>query len=149
MKTIRCEYCHQEVPANQYEAHVKEHTKLQDDGQQVDYATLPADQRHGVELDFENAPKWYQHQKCGQVTGMPHEIIKTYLKNPYFYSGMTFCTGCEDHVPESECVWEETGQNLSEYKDELKAKVPRPPGCFGFMLLFLLIFAAAMTSFTL
>jgi len=147
MKTFKCNFCHQDIPVTQYWSHISEHKKRREDGQQTDYATLPAEQLQDVELDFESAPKWYRHQRCGQVTGMPHEIIKTYLKNPWFYSDLTFCIGCKDHVPESECVWEETGQNLGEYKNELKAKVPRPAGCLGAVLFVVLIFATAMTGF--
>lgn len=121
---IRCQYCHEHVPRSQYNQHVQQHLKVREDGQQTDYATLPPEQR-GSSVDFATAPHWYRHLKCGEVTGMPEEIIQTYLANPWFYlSDKTFCTGCGKHVRQRECVWEETGENLQTYSDRLRAAKP-------------------------
>jgi len=130
MKTIRCEFCHKDIPSGQYKQHVAEHTKLRDDGQLTDYATLPESERSD-DNSVASAPRWYQHSRCGGVTGMPEEIIATYLQDPWFYSSdETYCCGCQNHVPNSECTWTETGQNLQEYMDGLREGIPRP-GCFG------------------
>ncbi|MBI1248885.1 hypothetical protein GC197_13720 [bacterium] len=120
----RCEYCHEYIPNSEYYSHIEKHMEIREDGQQTDYATLPPEERAAME-ELENAPRWYRHQKCGQVTGMPEEIIQTYLANPWFYlSDKTFCTGCNTHVRQEECVWEETGENLQVYTDRLRAAKP-------------------------
>jgi hypothetical protein len=126
-----CDYCHQYIPRAQMSAHVAEHLKLQPDGQHTDYATLPLDER-ASEKELADAPKWYKHTKCGEVTGMPDEIIQTYLANPWFYlADRTFCTGCGKHVRQRECVWEETGEDLQTYTDRLRAAKPElRPGLF-------------------
>ncbi|NLS96888.1 MAG: hypothetical protein GXX96_32530 [Planctomycetaceae bacterium] len=121
---VRCPYCHEYVPQSQYGRHEQQHLRLQEDGQQAEYATLPPEERE-VSTDLTSAPRWYRHKKCGQVTGMPEEIIQTYLTNPWFYlSDKTFCTGCGKHVRLRECVWEETGENLQTYNDRLRAGKP-------------------------
>ena len=121
---VRCQFCHVHVPSGQYDQHVQQHLALGPDGQQNEYATLPPEQRV-VSPEFESAPRWYRHRKCGEVTGMPEEIIQTYLQDPWFYSDKTFCTGCGQHVPQSECVWEETGEDLQTYNDKLRAAKPQ------------------------
>lgn len=119
-----CDYCHQYIPRSQMSAHVAEHLKLREDGQQTEYATLPPDVR-AAEEELKNAPHWYLHTRCGGVTGMPDEIILTYLANPWFYlSDRTYCGGCEKHVRQRECVWRETGENLQDYIDRLRAAKP-------------------------
>ena len=136
MSQIRCEYCHEYIAESEYNAHVQRHTTLRQDGQQADYATLPPEQRSDDAL--EGVPQIYIHSKCGQATGMPTEIIQTYLENPYFYlADSTFCTGCNRHVPNKECHWSETGENLQEYTDRLrKAKPECRPGLFSRILVF-------------
>ena len=52
---------------------------------------------------------------------MPTEVIRSYLVNPFLYSGVTFCTGCGEYVPHRDCFWVETGQSLQEYFDDLRA----------------------------
>jgi hypothetical protein len=82
-------------------------------------------------------PRVYVHRKCGVATQMPEEIIRSYLQNPYLYSSdETFCCGCNKHVPERECKWTETGENLQEYMDRLRAAKPemRPKGCLAVIL---------------
>jgi hypothetical protein len=126
-----CDFCHQWIPRGQMSAHVNEHLKLQEDGQHTDYATLTPEER-AAEEELADAPQWYQHTKCGEVTGMPDEIILTYLANPWFYlADSTYCGGCEKHVPLRECVWEETGENLQTYTNRLRAAKPElRPGNF-------------------
>lgn len=101
--------------------HIEAHAELREDGQQKDYITLPENERFSWKLS--DVPQVYRHAKCGKRTGMPEEIIRSYLANPFMYgSDETYCTGCQDHVPNSECNWTETGQNLQEYMDELRAE---------------------------
>lgn len=121
---VRCEYCHEYVPRSQYNQHVDQHLELREDGQQSEYATLPPEDRMTA-YDVNTVPRWYRHDSCGEVTGMPEEIIETYLTNPWFYlSDKTFCTGCHRHVRLKECVWEETGEDLQTYTDRLRADKP-------------------------
>ena len=137
MATTRCDYCHEEIPNSEYKAHVRAHQKRRADGQQTDYATLPASERSGAVNAFESAPQVYVHTKCGVATQMPDEIIQTYLQDPWYYaSDETFCCGCQDHVPNSECVWEETNQNVQAYMDDLREGIPAPKllGCLGLVL---------------
>jgi hypothetical protein len=119
-----CDFCHQWIPRREMSAHVAEHLKLQEDGQHTDYATLTPEER-ASEKQLADEPQWYRHTKCDAVTGMPDEIILTYLANPWFYlSDRTYCSGCEKHVHLRECVWEETGENLQTYTDRLRAAKP-------------------------
>jgi hypothetical protein len=122
MAKIQCSYCHELVDAIAYPFHEAKHRATQSDGQQKDYATLPADERE--EGDLAGVPRVYIHRKCGVATQMPEKIIRTYLKNPYFYSDDTFCCGCNRHVPSRECDWEETGENLQTYTERLRAAKP-------------------------
>jgi hypothetical protein len=123
MPKIHCPYCHEEVDALAYPIHEANHRMTREDGQQNEYVTLPEDQRETGDLD--GVPQVYVHQKCGVATGMPEEIIRTYLKNPYIYSGdATYCCGCSTHVPNRECVWTETGEDLQTYMDKLRAAKP-------------------------
>ncbi len=122
MAIVQCPYCHEMVATIAYPLHVQKHEKKREDGQQADYATLPEGQR--TEGELEGVPRWYRHEACGTVTGMPEEIIRTYLENPFFYGSDTFCAGCRKHVHERECAWVETGENLHEYKLGLQAAKP-------------------------
>jgi hypothetical protein len=123
MSTVHCPFCHADVESAAYSAHEAEHLKLRPDGQQAEYVTLPAEQRHDGSL--EGVPQVYQHKKCGELTGMPEEIIRSYLNNPYLYlADRTFCCGCGKHVPFRECVWIDTGEDLQTYSDKLRAEKP-------------------------
>ncbi len=123
MDTIRCPYCHENVAINGFEEHKRTHLEKKPDGQQTDYATLPPEDR--LEGDLTGVPTVYVHQQCGAATGMPDEIVRSYIKNPFLYmSDSTFCTGCEKHVPIGECIWADTGENLQSYMDSLRAKKP-------------------------
>jgi hypothetical protein len=136
MSTIRCPYCHEQIDKRDYSAHEAEHLKLQDDGQQSEYATLPPEDRESGSLS--GVPKVYRHTKCGVATKMPEEIIRSYLKNPYMYmADETFCCGCNTHVPFRECQWTETGEDLQTYTDKLRAQKPemKPKGCLAAIVL--------------
>ncbi len=123
MNTIRCPFCHEYVDGAAYPAHEAEHLKLRSDGQQSEYVTLPPEERAGGSL--EGVPRAYRHDRCGGITGMPEEIIRSYLQNPYLYlADRTFCCGCGKHVPLGECVWVETGEDLQTYTDKLRAQKP-------------------------
>ena len=134
MKQVRCEFCHEYVDAAKYDAHCAEHMKLRPDGQQSEYVTLPPEER--TEGSLEGVPQVYVHRKCGAGTGMPEEIIRSYLQNPYLYlADRTFCTGCGRHVPFAECVWTETGEDLQTYMNRLRAEKPEMrPGLLKRML---------------
>lgn len=137
MAQIRCPYCHEYIDEAAFAAHERRHTKSRPDGQQTDYVTLPDDERE--EGDLTGVPRVYVHRKCGAATGMPEEIIRTYLKNPFMYmADATFCTGCGKHVPFRQCEWVETGENLQSYMDDMRAAKPemQRKGCFGLLALF-------------
>jgi hypothetical protein len=142
MATFRCPYCHEYIDSDAYPAHEAEHRKLRPDGQQTEYATLaPEDRKEG---SLEGVPTVYRHVRCGVATGMPEEIVRSYLKNPFLYSAdATFCCGCGTHVPNRECVWVETGENLQTYMDRLRGAKPqmKAKGCLG-----VLVVAIAITT---
>ncbi len=69
---------------------------------------------------LQGIPRGYRHAKCGVVTGMPEEIIRSYLVNPFLYSNRSFCCGCNGYVGYDQLFWVETGQNLDEYFQQLK-----------------------------
>jgi hypothetical protein len=136
METIRCPYCHEYIDPAAYPAHEAEHRKPRPDGQQSETATLPPEDREQGPLA--GVPKVYRHSRCGAATGMPEEIIRSYLKNPYMYmADATSCCGCGKHVPFRECVWVETGKDLQTYTGNLRAAKPemKPRGCWGVLLL--------------
>jgi len=132
MAKVHCPYCHKDVEETLFPEHEAQHRKARPDGQQTDYATLrEEDREHG---DLDGVPQVYVHRKCGVATGMPEEIIRTYLKNPYMYmADATFCCGCGKHVPFRECEWVETGEDLQSYADKLRAAKPelKPQGCMA------------------
>lgn len=116
----RCPYCHQSVAAHLYRAHVADHTRLLEDGQMADHVTLAPEHRFQGELQA--VPQWYRHDRCGAVTGMPEEIIRSYLADPFLYSDYTFCTGCGKYPHASEFHWVDTGENLLEYNRRLRVE---------------------------
>ena len=116
----RCPFCHEDVPPLQYKAHLAQHTKLRDDGQMTDHVTVaPAERYQG---DLKGVPMWYRHEKCGAVTGMPEEIIRSYLADPFLYSDYSFCTGCGKYPHVSEFQWVDTGENLHAYNRRLRVE---------------------------
>jgi hypothetical protein len=84
-----------------------------------DHITVEPSARYDGPLD--DVPKWYTHEKCGAVTGMPEEIIRSYLANPFLYADRTFCHGCREYVPTRELVWNETGERMADYNDGLRS----------------------------
>ncbi len=127
MSKIRCPFCHCCVDEDDADEHFARHAEDRGDGQQNDYITVPPSERYTGSL--KGVPKVYRHKGCGGVTGMPEEIIRSYLVNPFLYSAdATFCTGCSEHVPLRECVWTETGEDLQTYTDRLRSKAGRQPG---------------------
>jgi hypothetical protein len=122
MALLHCPYCHLEVEDASFEAHIKSHTRIRPDGQLTTYKTLKPE---GRELgDISDVPQTYYHIRCGVGTIMPEEIVRSYLVNPYLYSNVTYCGGCQEHVPYTECYWEETKENLQAYFDGLRALKP-------------------------
>ncbi len=124
MKAKRCPFCHEYISVADYPQHQAKHLKLRPDGQHTDYVSLPEDERELGGLA--GVPSVYVHRRCGVATGMPEDIIRSYLKNPFLYTaGRTFCHGCHTHVPDRECVWTETGEDLQSYFDGLRAAKSR------------------------
>jgi hypothetical protein len=127
--TKRCPFCHELIDLGEFGAHCAEHQQLRPDGQQNEYVTLPPEERE--QGDLEGVPQVYRHWRCGRCTGMPEEIIRTYLKNPF--------TG--QHVPCRELVWVETGENMQDYNNRLRAayreRNPNPAARFLLRLLML------------
>ncbi len=123
MSKTQCPYCHESIDNNLLASHIEEHRQLLPDGQQKDYVTLPPEERYDNEL--KGVPVVYEHSTCGVATCMPDEIVRSYLKNPYLYlADTTFCAGCGKQVPNRECKWEETGENVQTYFDRLRAAKP-------------------------
>jgi hypothetical protein len=72
-----------------------------------------------------DGPRTYVHQTCGTSTTMPAEIARRYRADPWHYlSDQTFCNGCNTTVPDRECAWADTGENLQAYFDRLRAATP-------------------------
>jgi hypothetical protein len=118
MLFVRCPYCHKQVFRFFYSGHKAKHTARRPDGQQNEYVTLHPTGRYQGSLA--GVPQSYRHAKCGVVTRMPEEIIRSYLVNPFLYGAGSFCCGCSEHIPEEELFWYETGQNMAEYTRELR-----------------------------
>jgi hypothetical protein len=84
----------------------------------------PSSPQDGTEfqppVDWDGVPRHYVHQNCGTVTPMPEHVIQTYLADPCFYfMPDTTCAKCGS-VPDSRCVWVETGERLDKYMNRLK-----------------------------
>jgi len=150
MAQVRCPYCHEYVEKAAFPAHESRHVKTRPDGQQTDYVTLPAEERE--QGDLADVPKVYVHRTCGAATCMPEEIIRSYLKNPYIYTAnSTFCTGCGKQVPDRECEWTETGEDLQSYTKKLQAAKPemKPKGCLAVVLFLCIVLSGVVTALAL
>ena len=80
-------------------------------------------------------PREYVHQTCGTATTMPPDVVRQYLADPWHYlSDRTFCVGCNANVPDRECAWDDTGENLQEYFNRLRAVKPPGPAVMSFVL---------------
>ena len=116
---VRCPFCHKYILQWFYEAHSRKHMRKKPDGQHNDHITNAPDDRYRGPLD--GVPRSYRHARCGGGTGMPEEIIRSYLVNPLLYIDRSFCTGCGDYVDCSELTWVETGENMMTYNGRLRA----------------------------
>ena len=126
MLFVRCAFCHKLVFRPFYASHRAKHTELLPDGQMTDHITVhPQDQYQG---SLAGVPQVYRHTRCEVETGMPDEIIRSYLVNPFLYSGGSFCCGCNDYVPVEELFWVETGQSLADYFRGLQEQYLRVHG---------------------
>jgi hypothetical protein len=123
---VECPFCHKRVFRLFYYRHIAEHTELRDDGQMHDHITVREDGRYAGSLD--GVPKIYRHSRCGGGTGMPEEIIRSYLANPFLYSGGSFCCGCNNYMPYEELFWIETGESLADYFRKLQEEYLRVHG---------------------
>ena len=126
MLFVQCPSCHKQVFRLFYPGHKAGHQALRPDGQQNEYVTLHPTGRYQGSLA--GVPQSYRHPKCGVVTRMPEEIIRSYLVNPFLYGAGSFCCGCGEHIPEQELFWYETGQNMAEYTHELREAYIRKHG---------------------
>lgn len=153
---IRCEYCHIWIDPYEHKAHIQEHLRLRPDGQQNEYVTLPPEEWY--QGTIEEAPKVYRHLRCGCCTGMPVEIIRTYLKDPFAYSDFTYCSGCQTHVPCREFVWVETGENMQAYNNRLRRNylgwrktsardIGKTVGLMGRLLLYTILIGFILLAF--
>ncbi len=138
MQTKQCPYCHEQIEIGTFALHCQAHEHVRPDGQQEEYVTLAPESRSAQSLEYE--PQVYYHKKCGAGTQMPEEIVRSYLVNPYLYlADSTFCTGCGKQVPNRECVWSETGENLQSYIDRLRVDKPEyRPGLVARVLVLLI-----------
>lgn len=123
---MRCACCHRLVLRWLYARHREKHTARLPDGQMTNHITVhPRGRFKGT---LEGVPRVYHHPLCGVSTGMPEQIIRSYLANPFLYSGGSFCCGCRGYRPYVELFWEETGQSLEDYFRELQEDYLREYG---------------------
>lgn len=115
---IECPFCHKSVFRWFYSWHESKHTARRADGQMHEHVTLAPDKR--FEGSLTGVPRAYHHAKCGVTTGMPEEIIRTYLVNPLTYGDSSFCCGCGDYIVSSELTWTETGESVMGYMGRLR-----------------------------
>src|SRR5687768_10785160 len=123
MLFVQCPFCHKKVLRFFYAKHRTQHTTPLADGQMTDHVTVHPTGRYKGSLA--GVPQSYQHSLCGVVTGMPEEIIRSYLANPFLYSDKSFCCGCNDYVSKNELCWVETGQKLTDYTMQLRQEYLR------------------------
>lgn len=126
MLFVRCPFCHKLVFRPFYPGHRAKHTQLRPDGQMSEHMTVHPKGRYQGSL--EGVPRGYRHPLCEVATGMPEEIIRSYLVNPFLYSDSSFCCGCNDYVPCEELFWIETDECLADYFEKLKEEYLRAHG---------------------
>jgi hypothetical protein len=117
---VRCPFCHRLILQWLYERHERNHTRRKADGQMNEHITVAPDERYDGSLS--KVPRNYRHPRCGRGTGMPEEIIRSYLANPLLYSDSSFCTGCGEYIYCGELFWIETGESLMDYNGRLRAE---------------------------
>jgi Fe-S cluster assembly iron-binding protein IscA len=120
---IRCNYCHKLVLRWFLESHTQRHKKRQPDGQMAEHVTRAPNERYAGSLD--DVPQAYRHERCGVVTGMPEEIIRSYLIDPLMYSDRSFCCGCGDYINSAYLTWVETGEAVMDYLGRLRRRFLR------------------------
>ena len=113
-----CPYCHKSVFWLLVPWHIRKHTKLLPDGQMTDHITKPEVARY--EGSLEGVPRVYEHRGCGGITGMPEQIVRSYLVDPDLYSDHSFCAGCGKYVHTSKLFWLETNESLLDYNRRLR-----------------------------
>lgn len=74
------------------------------------------------EGSLEDVPSLYRHAKCGVVTQMPEEIIRTYLVSPLTYNDGSFCGGCGTYVDTATLTWIDTGEMVLKYMARLRSE---------------------------
>ncbi|MCE9524739.1 MAG: hypothetical protein K8R36_01645 [Planctomycetales bacterium] len=115
-----CPFCHTWCSSNIFDQHVASHMQKLSDGQMKDHVTVRPEERFAGDIAKE--PKWYVHPKCGGVTGMPEEIIRSYMADPFLYNESSFCTGCHNYVSTAELYWQETNESLQAASYRRKAE---------------------------
>ncbi len=120
--TKRCDWCHEYIAIAEFDAHYDSHRGKREDGQLNTYPSLPPEERW--KGDLSTVPQDYVHPDCGAVTGMPEDIIRTYLVNPYFYGYSSFCCGCGTHISGKKLKWVDTGETLYDYTKRLQQTNP-------------------------
>jgi hypothetical protein len=116
---IECPFCHKSVFRWFYSWHESGHTALRPDGQMNEHVTLSREERYAGSLD--GVPQAYRHAKCGVATGMPEEVIRSYLVDPLTYNDSSFCCGCGTYVVSSDLTWVETGETVMSYMGKLRS----------------------------
>ena len=117
---IECPFCHKSVFRWFYSGHESGHTERRADGQMNEHVTLAPEKRFEGSLD--GVPQAYRHAKCGVATGMPEEIIRTYLVDPLTYNDSSFCCGCSNYVNSSDLFWMETNESVMSYMSRLRSE---------------------------
>lgn len=115
---VECPFCHKSVFRWFYSWHESKHTARQPDGQMNEHVTLAPENRYEGSLD--EIPQTYRHEACGVATGMPEDIIRSYLVNPLTYNDSSFCCGCGDYIISSQLIWTETGETVMSYMGALR-----------------------------
>lgn len=83
--------------------------QTEETGQHKSYVVLCPDERaKGFVRPYRDS---YKHLKCGTVTTMGRALSETYARDPAFY-GVTFCTGCNAHLPVGEFQWTADGETV-------------------------------------
>ena len=115
-----CPFCHKKILTIIYKIHLLKHYKRLPDGQMTNHMTEKPNSRYKGSLD--NVPTSYTHNKCSISTGIPEDIIRSYLVNPFLYSDSSFCCGCNDYVDMSELYWDTSKENVLEYFNKLRTE---------------------------
>lgn len=120
---VQCPFCHESIHRSLYAEHQDQHTRRLDDGQMSDHITVAPEGRYQGSLEHE--PQSYYHQECDAVTGMPEDIIRSYLVNPLLYNDTSFCCGCGEYIHTAELTWVETGEDLLSYSARMRSRYLR------------------------